>query len=105
MVGEPRPLTALVGFTLYRVAQEALTNVRKHAGPGATADVRLRYQEDSVELEVTDTGTQRRLSRRSSGLGQLGMQERIDAVGGSIQFGRRDRGGYLVRATIPTGAA
>ena len=104
VVGEPRPLSALVGFTLYRVAQEALTNVRKHAGVGATVDVRLRYEPDAVELEVTDTGSQRRLSR-SSGLGQLGMRERIDAVGGSIQFGRRDRGGYLVRATIPTPVA
>ena len=104
VVGEPRPLSALVGFTLYRVAQESLTNVRKHAGPGATVDVRLRYEPDAVELEVTDTGSQRRLGR-SAGLGQLGMRERIDAVGGSIQFGRRDRGGYLVRATIPTPAA
>ena len=103
VVGEPRPLSSLVGFTLYRVAQEALTNVRKHAGAGATADVRLRYENDAVELEVTDTGSQRRLTR-GSGLGQRGMQERIDAVGGSIQFGRRDRGGYLVRASIPTGS-
>lgn len=101
VVGETRPLSPLVGFTLYRVAQEALTNVRKHAGPGAAADVRLRYEPESVELEVTDTGSQRTLTR-GTGLGQRGMRERIDAVGGSIEFGRRDRGGYLVRASIPT---
>lgn len=101
VIGDPRPLSSLVGFTLYRVAQEALTNVRKHAGPSATADVRLRYEQDAVELEIADTGTQRRIGR-GSGLGQLGMRERLDAVGGSLELGRRDRGGYLVRATIPT---
>jgi len=104
VVGEPRALSPLIGFTLYRVAQEALTNVRKHAGPGVTADVRLRYEPDGVELEITDTGTQRRLGR-GSGHGQRGMQERIDAVGGSLEFGRRARGGYLVRASIPTAGA
>lgn len=104
VVGEPRPLSSLVGFTVYRVAQESLTNVRKHAGPGATADVRLRYEPEAIELEVTDTGSQRRLGR-STGLGQLGMRERIDAVGGTIEFGRRARGGYLVRASIPTAGA
>lgn len=104
VIGDERPLSALVGFTLYRVAQEALTNVRKHAGPTATVDVRLRYENEAVELEVTDTGNQRRLTR-GGGLGQRGMQERIDAVGGSLVVGRRDRGGYLVRATIPTAGA
>ena len=100
IVGEPRPLSALVGFTVYRVAQEALTNVRKHAGPRATADVRLRYDVDAVELEITDTGTA--TPRRSTGgLGQLGMRERVDAVGGTLEVGRGTRGGYLVRATIP----
>jgi len=101
VVGDPRPLSSLVGFTLYRVAQEALTNVRKHAGPGATADVRLRYEQHAVELEIANTGTQRRIGG-GSGLGHRGMRERIDAVGGSLELGRRDRGGYLVRATIPT---
>jgi len=100
VIGEPRPLSALVGFTVYRVAQEALTNVRKHAGPRATADVRLRYDTDAVELEITDTGTAS--PRRSrGGLGQLGMRERVDAVGGTLELGRQSQGGYLVRATIP----
>jgi len=100
IVGEPRALSALVGFTVYRVAQEALTNVRKHAGPRATADVRLRYDVDAVELEITDTGTGTP-RRRTGGLGQLGMRERVDAVGGTLELGPRGRGGYLVRATIP----
>ena len=100
IVGEPRPLTALVGFTVYRVAQEALTNVRKHAGPRATADVRLRYDTDTVQLEITDTGTATPRSTRG-GLGQVGMRERVDAVGGTLELGRQSNGGYLVRATIP----
>jgi signal transduction histidine kinase len=100
VIGTERPLSSLVGLTLYRVAQEALTNVRKHAGPRATADVRLRYDEKSVELEITDTGSGH--PRRSSGgLGQLGMRERVGAVGGTLELGPRPRGGYLVRATIP----
>ena len=100
VVGEPRALSALVGLTVYRVAQEALTNVRKHAGPRATADVRLRYEVDAVQLEITDTGSAS--PRRSTGgLGQLGMRERVDAVGGTLELGRQATGGYLVRATIP----
>ena len=104
VIGESRPLSALVGFTLYRVAQEALTNVRKHAGPRASADVRMRYDHDSVELEITDTGSTTRIAK-SPGLGLLGMRERLDAVGGTLEAGRRERGGYLVRATIPLAGA
>ena len=103
VIGEPRPVSALVGLTLYRVAQEALTNVRKHAGPRARADVRLRYDADAVQLEVTDTGTGAP-RRRDGGLGQLGMRERVDAVGGTLELGRQAQGGYLVRATIPVSA-
>jgi signal transduction histidine kinase len=101
VVGDPRPITTLTGFTLYRIAQEALTNVRKHAGAGATADVRLRYETGHVELEVLDTGTGRGHTS-GSGLGHLGMKERLAAVGGELELGPQSRGGYLVRASIPT---
>src|SRR5690606_24764617 len=80
VVGDPRPVTTLTGFTLYRIGQEALTNVRKHAGAGATADVRLRYESHRIELEVVDTGTGRSTGT-TKGLGQIGMKERIAAVG------------------------
>jgi len=102
VIGDERPVTSLVGFTLYRLAQEALTNTRKHGGGRATADVRLRYLPDAIELEVTDTGAGRSLARSGSGLGQVGMRERIAAVGGTVTFGPRPNGGYLVRATVPT---
>ncbi|MEP6481327.1 MAG: sensor histidine kinase [Rhodoglobus sp.] len=104
IVGEPFPLSALTGFTLYRVAQESLTNVRKHAGASASAEVRLRYTESGVELEIADTGGGR-ATNRPAGLGQLGMRERLNAVGGSIEFSRRRNGGYLVRAAIPLAGA
>jgi signal transduction histidine kinase len=103
VVGEPRTVTSLTGFTLYRIGQEALTNVRKHAGPSATADVRLRYESGRIELEIVDTGTGRG-SRTTTGLGQLGMKERIAAVGGELELGPQARGGYLVRASVPTEA-
>ncbi|WP_167137676.1 sensor histidine kinase [Diaminobutyricimonas sp. TR449] len=105
VIGTPRPVTPLIGFTLYRVAQEALTNTRKHGGPQASADMRLRYLDDQVELEIVDTGVGRSLAPDRGGLGQVGMRERIAAVGGELELGPRARGGYLVRARIPLGAA
>ena len=100
IVGEPRPVTALVGFTVYRVTQEALTNVRKHAGARATVDVRLRYLPGGIELEVADTGAGRGLNRAGTGHGHVGMRERLAAVGGKLEVGPQQRGGYLVRARI-----
>jgi signal transduction histidine kinase len=98
VVGEPAPVPDLVQLNLYRIAQEALTNARRHAGAGATADVRLRYSAGAVELEVTNTG---RVGPSRPGLGQLGMRERAAASGGTLDAGPRARGGYLVRAHVP----
>lgn len=104
VVGTERPVTALAGFTAYRVAQEALTNVRKHAGDRATVDMRLRYLDDGIELEISDTGVGRGRtgsSTDSAGMGLVGMRERVMAVGGSLEAAPRARGGFLVRAGIP----
>jgi signal transduction histidine kinase len=100
VVGEPRRLPPTVDLTVFRITQEAITNSIKHAGAGASADVRLRYLDDHVEIEITDTGVG---ARRGSGAGrgQVGMRERVAAVGGTLELGSRDRGGYLVRASIP----
>ncbi|MBO3661888.1 sensor histidine kinase [Microbacterium stercoris] len=103
VVGEPREVPETVHVNLYRIAQEALTNTRRHAGPDATADLRLRYLADAVELEVTDTG--RTAAHARPGLGQLGMRERAIASGGSLEARPRDRGGYLVRVRVPSGGA
>jgi signal transduction histidine kinase len=100
IVGDPRPLPPALSLNLYRIAQEALTNARKHAGPDAEAEVRLRYLSDAVELEVANSGATRSL-RAPGGLGQLGMRERVATSGGSLEVGPRSRGGYLVRARLP----
>ena len=99
VVGEPESdPPALVQVNLYRIAQEALTNARRHAGPGATADVRLRFAADAVELEVSNTG---RSGSSTPGLGQRGMRERAAVSGGAIEIGPRSRGGWLVRVRVP----
>jgi signal transduction histidine kinase len=100
VIGSKRPVTTLTGFTIYRVAQEALTNVRKHAGSRATVEVRVRYLDDGVELEVADTGVGATPSA-AGGLGLLGMRERVSAVGGVLETGPRSRGGFIVRASVP----
>ncbi len=103
VVGEPVRVPPLTSLNLYRICQEALTNVRKHAGTGARVDVRLRYDGAAVELEVADDGTGgRRVGRGTSGgLGLVGMRERVAADGGTLETGARGRGGYLVRARVP----
>ncbi|GAA3876867.1 sensor histidine kinase [Leifsonia kafniensis] len=59
IVGDPRTLPGTISLNIYRIAQEALTNTRKHAGSGVSVDLRLRYETDAVELEVTDDGVGR----------------------------------------------
>ncbi|SEK88078.1 Signal transduction histidine kinase [Streptacidiphilus jiangxiensis] len=109
VVGTPRPLTAEAGVAVRRTAQEALTNVRKHA-PGAVCSVRLSYLDDSVELEVVDQGGsgpkggsggsgRGELASSGSGLGLLGMRERAELLGGSLEAGPT-QGGFRVLLRI-----
>lgn len=100
VIGEVRELPALVQVNLFRIAQEALTNARRHSGGDATADVRLRYGTDTVELEVSNTGRLTPTGGRT-GLGIVGMRERAAASGGTIEIGPRPRGGFLVRVSVP----
>ncbi|MBY0689678.1 sensor histidine kinase [Microbacterium marinilacus] len=99
VIGEPIDVPEVANVNLYRIAQEALTNARRHGGPDVSADVRLRYTPDAVELEIANSGRVRASAR--PGVGQLGMRERATASGGSLEFGPRERGGYLVRVRIP----
>jgi signal transduction histidine kinase len=96
-----------VGVTLFRVVQEALTNTLKHASAGV-ADVRLRFRDRAVEVEVTDDGVGAAAAASSpatglpgSGLGQRGMRERVDLHGGELHVGPHPKGGYRVRAVLP----
>ncbi len=103
-VGDPRAVTPMVGLTAFRIVQEALTNARKHAGPVAQVDVRVRYLDDVVEVEVTDDGRGGGPGTHGAGAGLMGMRERVAALGGSLEVGPRSRGGWLVRASIPSPA-
>lgn len=105
-IGAAVPLPPLVSLTLYRVAQEALTNVRRHAGPATATDVRVRHGRGWVELEVANARPARHLSGGRSrgegaGLGLVGMAERVGAIGGALETGPLSGGGWVVRARIP----
>jgi signal transduction histidine kinase len=97
MMGEPPGMAPGAELALYRVIQEALTNTRKHAGLGATARVRLRYDADQVEIEVTDDG-HREPTAGSHGHGLTGMRERVSVYGGALHAGPLPTGGWQVRA-------
>jgi signal transduction histidine kinase len=103
VIGDPVPVPSMVAVNLYRIAQESLTNARRHAGAGATADVRVRYDEEGVELEIVNTG--RSIANLSPGLGQLGMRERAAASGGTLEVTPRASGGLRVRARVPLAVA
>ncbi len=97
--GELRPLPRGLDLTAYRIVQEALTNVLKHAGT-SRATVCLRFDGDCLGIEVTDTG--RGVSgSNGTGRGLVGMRERVAAYGGELQAGPRPEGGYTVRARLP----
>lgn len=108
-VGDPQPLTQSADLSAYRIVQEALTNVRKHAGATATAEVRLRYGSERLEIDVTDDGfgpiggatASTNVELTSGGRGILGMRERASAVGGTLEAGPRSDGGFRVRASLP----
>jgi len=97
--GEPRPVPDGVAVSAYRVVQEALTNVVKHAR-ARRADVRVRYLDSALEVEVTDDG-RGGAGDHGTGFGLLGMRERIAVHGGELEAGPRSGAGYRVRASFP----
>jgi signal transduction histidine kinase len=90
-----------VELAAYRIVQEALTNVRRHAA-GAAVDVELRYAGDVLRLRIRDNGPG--LAARHTGHGLLGMRERAAAVGGSLQTGPAPGGGFRIEAELPAQA-
>ncbi|MDR7275239.1 sensor histidine kinase [Catenuloplanes atrovinosus] len=99
--GPARPLPPGVDLTAYRIIQEALTNVTKHAGTDR-ARVRLSWDPERVTITITDDGPGARTAPdRAPGYGLIGMAERAAAAGGSIATGRRPGGGFQVRAELP----
>ncbi|AXE80648.1 sensor histidine kinase [Streptomyces atratus] len=100
--GEQRVLTAEASQTVRRVAQEALTNVRKHA-PGARVLVRLEYLPDEIVLKVRDSGGrghEEELAVSGSGYGLLGMRERAELMGGTLEAGPGEEG-FVVSLRVP----
>jgi signal transduction histidine kinase len=100
--GKARRLTAGVDVSAYRIVQEALTNVIKHAGE-CRAEVRIRHESDAIELEVRDDGGSATKKSRGAGAGSglIGMKERAVLLGGELEAGPRPGGGYRVHAQLP----
>ncbi len=98
--GTPGSLEEGEALTVYRIVQEALTNTLKHAGT-ATAQVRVSFTGDALEVEVTDTGRGPSPGTERVGHGLVGMRERVALYGGVLRTGARPGGGYRVYARIP----
>ncbi|WP_324275361.1 sensor histidine kinase [Blastococcus brunescens] len=106
MEGEPRPMPPGPQLAAYRIVQESLTNVLKHAGPASRAWVRLQWRPDSLELSVLDDGrgaSAAMVHPDGRGQGVRGMQERASLHGGRLEAGPRTGGGFGVHAALPYG--
>jgi signal transduction histidine kinase len=96
-----RSLPFGVDMAAFRIVQEALTNVTRHAG-GATATVRISYGERDVTVQIDDDGRGPSTNRAvGGGRGILGMRERVGALGGELEVGPRPGGGFRVLARLP----
>jgi signal transduction histidine kinase len=104
VTGAERPLPPEVDQAAYRIVQEALTNVSRHAGH-ACASVHLHYTPETLSIQVDDDGkgtvTSTGIRPSGPGLGLVGMRERVSALGGRLQAGPQGGGGFQVRAELP----
>ncbi len=101
--GNQKPIAPGIELAAYRIVQEALTNVRKHAGASASATVRISYEPNDLVIEVIDDGrgAVTSLAGVGTGNGLIGMRERVEIYGGQLTSGPRLGGGYAVRAVLP----
>jgi signal transduction histidine kinase len=110
VTGVERPLPPELDRAAYRIVQEALTNVGRHAGP-ARASVHLHYAPTTFSVQVDDDGAGTSTSSGAgqrlagTGLGLIGMRERVTALGGHLRAGPRGGGGFQVRADFPARAS
>jgi signal transduction histidine kinase len=98
--GDRRPLPFGVDVAAFRIVQEALTNVARHAG-ASTATVRVTHDDQQLVVEVADDGRARVGDAVAEGRGLTGMRERVGALGGDLVAGPRPEGGFRVRARFP----
>ncbi|GAA2625222.1 sensor histidine kinase [Paractinoplanes durhamensis] len=103
VTGDERPLPPEVDRAAYRIVQEALTNVRKHAGPGATASIAVDYLPTALHLAIRNEGPAVAGAEPvdGEGTGIAGMRERAQSLGGTVEAGPVD-GGFLVSVLLPT---
>jgi len=102
--GSRGDVPAGIDLSAYRIVQESLTNALKHAGQGARVDLSLTYRPDELEIVVADDGLAVS-TLPGSGRGLIGMRERVGLYGGSLEAGRRQEGGFVVRVLMPWGSA
>ena len=104
VMGDERPLPAAVDLSGYRIVQECITNVLKHAS-ATRVDVQLDYRADALVIVVSDNGRAARAmantANASTGHGLIGMRERVAVFGGDLTTGYSSLGGFTVRATLP----
>ena len=93
-------LPAGIQLAVFRLVQEALTNTMKHAGPGASAEVRLQVTAAEVHVDVEDDGADLGRAQTAGGGGLIGMRERINAFGGELEVGPRQPRGWRVSARL-----
>jgi signal transduction histidine kinase len=98
--GTSVPVDGTIGIHVYRVLQEALSNVSRHSGADRVW-VRLNYSAAALELEVEDHGAGLAARTGRRGLGLVAMRERAELVGGTIEFARPPEGGTIVRLRVP----
>lgn len=106
--GEPRTLPLELDRAAYRIVQEGLTNVRRHAGAGAAATVMIEYRQEELVVQVEDDGGRAgpvTASAPAEGNGISGMRERATALGGGLTAQPLPEGGFRVRARLPLPAA
>lgn len=101
VVGVRRELPAALDLSAYRIVQEAITNVLKHAN-ASRVEVTLDYQADALAVTVSDNGSGAAAGAASSGHGLIGMRERIEVFRGELATGSSSLGGFTVRARLPT---
>ncbi len=99
--GIPEDLPTRVDLSAFRIVQESLTNALRHAGPGARVTVRLGVEHDELRIEVVDDGVGRSSWTEGSGRGLAGMRERAQLLGGRLEAGPAEEGGFRVRAVLP----
>ena len=98
--GQRHDVPAAVGRTAYRIVQESLTNIVRHAA-ATTASVRIDYRPDALALRIDDDGHATPGTAAVPGVGLLGMRERVTALGGLLRAEPRDEGGFTVQAELP----